>query len=137
MANIKISQLSSFITISGTNTMPLVQGTVTKKVTVSGLMNANFIKTGKLSLARLSGTGTWTLSNNLLISGAKTIDINNNVKISGLTTLSGGAQINTKVGFFGVAPIVQPTTVATASAGTIVTQFNLLLGKIKALGLIA
>lgn len=101
-------------------------------------MDCNLFTKGKINLSRLSGTGTWTLTNTTVVSGKKTLDVNNHLKVSGLTTLSGGAQINTKVGFYGTTPITQPIAIASAStASGVITQFNLLLQTVRNLGLIA
>ena len=135
--NIKFSQLSSVVTLSASNILPIVQGNYTKKVTVSGLLDCSLFTKGKVNLSRLSGAGTFTLTNTIVISGKKTLDINNNLKVSGLTTLSGGANINGPIGFFGSSPRSQlPAIMDAASNSDVINKFNILLSNLRSIGLL-
>lgn len=78
------------------------------------------------------------------------ITINGNVAITGVVSLSSNIQTDTSIGtkigtsttqkisFYNATPVVQPSAVANATdAASAITQLNLLLTRVRTLGLIA
>ena len=83
-------------------------------------------------------TGNITINGNITISGLVSLPDASNVQLGTGTGTKIGTAITQKIGFYNATPVVQPTAVADATnAASVITQLNLLLGRMRTLGLIA
>jgi len=64
--------------------------------------------------------------------------VNRNIKLSTSTGTKIGTATTQKLAFYNATPVVQPAAVADATdAASVITQLNLLLSRLRDLGLIA
>jgi len=83
-------------------------------------------------------TGNITINGNITISGLVSLPDSSNVQLGTGTGTKIGTATTQKIGFYNATPAVQPTAVADATnAASVITQLNLLLGRMRTLGLIA
>ena len=83
-------------------------------------------------------TGNITINGNITISGLVSLPDTSNVQLGTGTGTKIGTATTQKIGFYNTTPVVQPTAVADATdAASVITQLNLLLGRMRTLGLIA
>jgi len=83
-------------------------------------------------------TGNITLNGNITISGLVSLPDSSNVQLGTGAGTKIGTATTQKIGFYNATPVVQPTAVADATdAASVITQLNLLLGRMRTLGLIA
>jgi hypothetical protein len=83
-------------------------------------------------------TGNITLNGNVTISGLVSLPNSSNIQLGTGAGTKIGTATTQKIGFYNATPVVQPTAVADATDATsVITQLNLLLGRIRTLGLIA
>jgi hypothetical protein len=83
-------------------------------------------------------TGNITLNGNVTISGLVSLPDSSNVQLGTGAGTKIGTATTQKIGFYNATPVVQPTAVADATDATsVITQLNLLLGRMRTLGLIA
>ena len=83
-------------------------------------------------------TGNITINGNITISGLVSLPDASNVQLGTGTGTKIGTATTQKIGFYNATPAVQPTAVADATdAASVITQLNLLLGRMRTLGLIA
>jgi hypothetical protein len=83
-------------------------------------------------------TGNITINGNITISGLVSLPDASNVQLGTGTGTKIGTATTQKIGFYNATPVVQPTAVADATdAASVITQLNLLLGRMRTLGLIA
>ena len=84
-----------------------------------------------------------TFSGNVIISGNLTVGVlqitdAGNIQVGTTTGTKIGTATTQKIGFYNATPVVQPTAVVDATnAATAITQLNLLLARMRTLGLIA
>jgi hypothetical protein len=112
-----ISQITGEVaaTPAAADLLVISEGGVTKKISVSNLVSAA-----------------------LNLSGNKTVFDGVNLVLGTTTGTKVGTATTQKLGFYNATPVIQPTAVADATdAATVITQLNALLGKLRALGLIA
>jgi hypothetical protein len=112
-----ISQITDELaaTPEAADLLVISDGGVTKKISVSNLVSAA-----------------------LNLSGNKTVFDGVNLVLGTTTGTKVGTATAQKLGFYNTTPVIQPTAVANATdAATVITQLNALLGKLRALGLIA
>jgi hypothetical protein len=112
-----ISQITEELaaTPEAADLLVISDGGVTKKISVSNLVSAA-----------------------LNLSGNKTVFEGVNLVLGTTTGTKVGTATAQKLGFYNATPVVQPTAVANATdAASVITQLNALLGKLRALGLIA
>jgi hypothetical protein len=112
-----ISQITDELaaTPEAADLLVISDGGVTKKISVSNLVSAA-----------------------LNLSGNKTVFDGVNLVLGTTTGTKVGTATAQKLGFYNATPVIQPTAVADATdAATVITQLNALLGKLRALGLIA
>ena len=83
-------------------------------------------------------TGNITLNGNITISGLVSLPDSSNIQLGTGAGTKIGTATTQKIGFYNATPVVQPTVVADATdASSVITQLNLLLGRMRTLGLIA
>ena len=83
-------------------------------------------------------TGNITLNGNITISGLVSLPDSSNVQLGTGAGTKIGTATTQKIGFYNSTPVVQPTAVSDATdAASVITQLNLLLGRMRTLGLIA
>jgi hypothetical protein len=83
-------------------------------------------------------TGNITLNGNITISGLVSLPNSSNIQLGTGAGTKIGTATTQKIGFYNATPVVQPTVVADATdASSVITQLNLLLGRMRTLGLIA
>ena len=83
-------------------------------------------------------TGNITLNGNITISGLVSLLDSTDVQLGTGAGTKIGTATTQKMGFYNATPVVQPTAVANATdASSVITQLNLLLGRMRTLGLIA
>jgi hypothetical protein len=83
-------------------------------------------------------TGNVTLNGNGTMSGLVSLPNSSNVQLGTGAGTKIGTATTQKIGFYNATPVVQPTAVVDATdASSVITQLNLLLGRMRTLGLIA
>jgi hypothetical protein len=83
-------------------------------------------------------TGNVTLNGNVTISGLVSLSNSSDVQLGTGAGTKIGTATTQKIGFYNATPVVQPTAVVDATdASSVITQLNLLLGRMRTLGLIA
>jgi hypothetical protein len=83
-------------------------------------------------------TGNISLNGNVTISGLVSLPDSSNVQLGTGAGTKIGTATTQKIGFYNATPVVQPTAVADATdAPSVITQLNLLLARMRTLGLIA
>jgi len=83
-------------------------------------------------------TGNISLNGNVTISGLVNLPDSSNVQLGTGAGTKIGTATTQKIGFYNATPVVQPTAVADATdAPSVITQLNLLLARMRTLGLIA
>ena len=83
-------------------------------------------------------TGNITLNGNVTITGVVSLTDSSNIQIGTGTGTKIGTSTTQKISFYNATPVVQPSAVADATdAASAITQLNLLLTRMRTLGLIA
>jgi hypothetical protein len=83
-------------------------------------------------------TGNITINGNITASGLVNLEEASNVQLGTITGTKIGTATTQKIGFYDSTPVVQPIAVADATdAASAITQLNLLLDRMRTLGLIA
>jgi hypothetical protein len=83
-------------------------------------------------------TGNITINGNVTLDGAVSLSDGSNIQIGTTTGTKIGTSAAQKIGFYDASPVARPSAVPDATdAASTTTQLNLLLARIRTLGLIA
>ena len=83
-------------------------------------------------------TGNIIINGNVTITGVVSLIDTSNIQIGTGTGTKIGTSTTQKISFYNATPVVQPSAVADATdAASVITQLNLLLTRMRTLGLIA
>jgi hypothetical protein len=81
-------------------------------------------------------TGNITINGNVAVTGV--VSLSSNIQTGTDTGTKIGTSTTQKISFYNATPVVQPSAVANATdAASAITQLNLLLTRVRTLGLIA